>query len=79
MTSSLDEEKNVKAAHVNYFVDGTESPDQAPQDVFGDEADHDIQYKTLSWQVRAMSFILTSLSKRPQSTVRERVDDSRDC
>ncbi len=33
------------------------------QDVFGDEADHDIQYKTLSWQVRIG--ILRGRQQRP--------------
>ena len=27
----------------------------APEDVFGDEEEHEIRYKTLSWQVRTHS------------------------
>ena len=49
--SSIDEEKNIHYAEHAYFVDRASSPDKTPQDVFVDDADHDIKYKTLSWQV----------------------------
>ena len=32
---------------------------QAIEDVFGDETNHDIQYKTLSWQVSGKSYCKT--------------------
>ena len=46
-------------------------------DVFGDEEDHDIRYKTLSWQVSRI-IIHPIRSSGPQLTlisVRERLDD----
>ena len=56
-------------------------PDSASEvaDVFGDEEEHEIKYKTLSWQVRffARSAICAFLSMR--STVRQRPYDCGDC
>lgn len=45
MTASTDHGKDIeaKAGHIP-------SP-KLVEDVFGDESNHDIQYKTLSWQV----------------------------
>lgn len=51
------------------------------QDVFGDERNHDIAYKTLSWQVSTCRIhtIFAAYSSRPSHLIAcQRVDDSGD-
>ena len=60
--SSIDEEKQSKDAQLDFSAGNSVSQDKSPLDVFGDEEDHDIRYKTLSWQVATL-FLTPSTSQ----------------
>lgn len=51
MSSASDDGKLRKEARDLDFYDRTASKELQSEDVFSDEDSHDIQYKTLSWQV----------------------------
>ncbi|KAI0094603.1 amino acid transporter [Irpex rosettiformis] len=51
LNNEVELEKHTKRIQYNHTViQQTHDSDSSPQDVFGDERDHDIEYKTLSWQ-----------------------------
>ena len=57
MSSSFNDEESPEKAHGEKGYDRATSAANGSRDirqeVFIDEEDHDIQYKTLSWQVRS--------------------------
>ena len=49
--TSQDEKKAKGLRGFSTSIEKVETSTHEPEDVFGDETGHDIQYKTLSWQV----------------------------
>jgi hypothetical protein len=71
-----------QSRHIDVESSHSQGPDR-PQDVFGDERNHDIQYKTLSWQVSWQPFLrslvhTSTFLPHCTCTACELVDDSRD-